>query len=287
MQSKTISVSKQHKRTNFSATLLLASKLVISIVPVLQGCASTQPVIRSPVVIERETLDTEPHYISEEVYRQLRYSGLEILGIGPERVIMEVQSEVENIRSLYRSSAYSFATVNMPKDMQRLLKKYQTNDEYGDYYNYIITNLDRVVLCPNLYLGNYHMFGQGTYGIAMAGDDLIYPGENTVYVNTFYGTSYRDHLVRWIATTIHETGHIQLIRMVESGKLPADYLLDSLQERYASIRQIAFLRSAAADKELYAVRDLLEWHIAQVERVIESCNSVLGLSPDDRTLFPR
>ena len=286
MQRKTISTD--YKKTKFFRTLLLTGEIVVSAISVLR-CASVQPVARPVVEIvkEIENYTTEPRYISPEAYQQLLYSRVQIIGLGEERVILDVQGEVENIGSLYGVRAISFSTTQMPKDMEKLLKKYKTADGYGDYYNYVMTTTQRVVLCPGLHFNDNGPIGWITYGLTIQGIDPIYPTENTIYINMLYNKRDRDSIVRLISDIVHETSHIFLEKLVESGKLPDFYLSESYTERYAYIRQVNFLKSAVQDSEFYAVRDLLKWYINVMEKIIKRYNFQLGLPADDRTLFPR
>jgi ABC-type uncharacterized transport system permease subunit len=288
MYSKVIAVKNQSRKNNMSVPLLLISGVFSFACLVFQGCASTQVAVRpivAPIIINTESYTTEPRYISPEAQWYLLSRGVTLGGLGEENTIMEVHGEVLNIRSLCRSRATSFTTAQMPKDMERILKKYKTDDEYGDFYNYVMANLQRVVLCPDIsYL--YLTTGNTLYGMILP-EVEIFPGENTVYVNALYTMRYRDSVARLLSTIIHEAGHLYIANSVKSGKISFFYLSKNLDERHSLILQVNFLKAAAQDSEFYADRTLLNWYIAWHEERIVDYNLELGLSPDDRTLFPR
>jgi len=288
MYNKVIAGEARHKN-NISMPLLLMGGLITLVSPILQSCASTRVAVRpivAPVVKNPESYTTEPRYISQEVYQQLLYSGMFISGLGEYLTIMDIQGAVENIRSLCGIRATSFATTQMPRDMERILRKYKTDDEYGDYYNYVLAITQRVVLCPNISRIDAPT-NSIIYGFTMQGVDLIYPTENTIYVNTLHNMRDRDSVIRLISDVIHETSHMLLMRLFESGKLPEFYLSKEYSERYAYIRQNNFLKAIMQDTETYYDRTNLSWHINKREEEIIRYNLLLGLSRDDRTLFPR
>ncbi|MDR1389902.1 MAG: hypothetical protein LBJ31_07985 [Treponema sp.] len=267
--------------------------LLLSFAAALQtGCAATQPASVSSAPRpgkpnNAESFFTEPHYISPEIYQRLRAGGVNLLGLGADRSILDVSGKIRNIRSICGIRAASFAIANMPEDMARILKKYQTNDEFVDYYNYVVASTQRVVLCPEILLDGYNTSGNIAYGITLVGVDPIYPDESTIYVNTLYRMQHKDTIARLISNIVHETSHRLLIRLVAAGELPQIYLSLAYNERYAYIRQEAFLKNAARDPEFYSVRDLLQWHIDLTERRINSYNLQLGLPAADRALLPR
>jgi len=272
-----------------------ASKLFISLILVLQGCTSTRlaagPIV-APVVKTTESYTTVPRYISTEAQSFLLSNGITLDGLIDGNTIMEVQGDVNNIRSLCGTNAISFTTVQMPKDMERILKKYKTNDEYDDYYGYIMANLQRVVLCPDMNFYNNSPIGYTTYGLTildLSGRDIIYPEENTVYINTLYSYNQhnRDSVIRLYSYVIHETAHILLHKLVADGNLPDYYLLESYSERHSYIRQVNFLKSALQDSELFIDRSFINYYIVWQEKRIVNYNTSLGLPEDDRTLFPR
>ena len=274
-----------------TAILLLTGVLPAFFAPVLwlAGCAAAPAAIApkaGAVVKNNDNYTAEPRYISPEIYQQLLYSGIQIIGLGEEHIIIDVQGKVESISSLYGIRAISFSTTQMPKDMERLLKRYKTDDEYDDYYNYVMAATQRVVLCPDLYFVNGPV-GWITYGLVIQEIDPIYPTESTMYINMLYNRRSRDSIARLISDIVHETSHIFLAKLVKSGKLPEFYLSEAYTERYAYIRQADFLRSAIQDPEFYTVRSILKWHIDTSEKTIERYNTMLGFSSDDRTLFPR
>jgi hypothetical protein len=131
--------------------------VLLSFAAALQtGCAATQPASVSSAPRpgkpnNTEFFFTEPHYISPEVYQRLREGGVNLLGLGADRSILEVSGKVKNTRSLCGRRATSFAVADMPEDMERILRKYQTGDEYGDYYNAGKGVADGGYLCSFLY----------------------------------------------------------------------------------------------------------------------------------------
>jgi len=267
-----------------------ASKLFITLILVLQGCTSTRlaagPTV-APVVKTTESYTTEPHYISPEALGQFFSHGFNVTGFGAENKIMDIQERVKNISSLYGSQAVSFAMYHMPEDMEILLKKYKTDDEYDDYFNYVKSTIQRVILCPQISWVGYKA-GSTIYGFILNKADLIYPEENTVYINTMYNRQDSDSIVGLVSTIIHETSHILLRKLVEAGKLPYIYLLYPMyDERFANIRQVNFLKAAVQDPVFYGIRGYLGLLISDREKKIEDYNTSLGLPADDRTLFPR
>jgi len=287
--------SKQTKhltRTMSAGFTFLLIGITVFALAIFQGCASikttSKPVV-SPaveVVIEKENYAAEPHYVSPTALLQFSALGLKISGLGAESIIMDVQEKVRNIRSLYGSQAVSFATDKMPEDMERLLKKYKTDDTYEDYYNYVMATTQRAILCPQINL-TYYKPGHTINGFILNEADLIYPEENTVYINTLYNRQDSDPIIRLVSSIVHETSHILLKKLVRIGKLPYFYLMFPMyDERYANIRQVDFLKAVAQDLEFNNIHGRLMVLINDREKKIEAYNAQLGLAAGDRTLLP-
>jgi hypothetical protein len=270
------------KTNKLPAALLLAGKLLVYAAPVWQGCATTaittRPVI-SPIEVKTpvnpENFTLEPYYIEDDVFELVRSGYGNIFGRN--RVIMEVQGSVESLRSLRKNRVVSFQTTNMPRDMEEILRRYKTFDEYGDFYNYVVNNVDRVLLCPtieNIGLGSGVIYAACNYDRA---DKELYPDERLVYVNTLYTMPMvQDSELRIISDIIHEATH------KKDGHITAGIL----NERRAYIMQVKFLRQALNDPAFSYLRAHLLWDIEWQEKKIEHDNSQLGLPAGDRALFP-
>ncbi|MDR2431834.1 MAG: hypothetical protein LBD99_06250 [Candidatus Margulisbacteria bacterium] len=201
-------------------------------------------------------------------------------------MIINVLEPVKNLRSLFKASTVSFTLANMPEDMARILQKYPAGEEYGTFYDFLVANIDRIVLCPDIY---YYGISSGSimYGIAYpALDILLYPEEASVYLNTFYGKSGWNSIITLISEVIHETKHQEINRLFMNGKISTDLFYSTVhQERDAYIMQEKFLKFFAQDTEYALYREDIARYLRRVTTEIERYNSILGLPRGDRTLL--
>jgi hypothetical protein len=279
-------------KNHISPALLLAGKLLLCSTPVfLPGCAAQKPAVYtlpgtpiSPPAPGIANTATEIQRIAPEVYRQIRSEYADIFG--PDRLIINVLEPVKNLRSLFKASTVSFTLANMPEDMARILQKYPAGEEYGTFYDFLVANIDRIVLCPDIY---YYGISSGSimYGIAYpALDILLYPEEASVYLNTFYGKSGWNSIITLISEVIHETKHQEINRLFMNGKISTDLFYSTVhQERDAYIMQEKFLKFFAQDTEYALYREDIARYLRRVTTEIERYNSILGLPRGDRTLL--
>jgi len=231
--SKVVATEIKPRRNNLPV-LLLTGKLLLSVVPISLlaiSCVTTRDHIVNTHASSIFYFDTE-NYMYE--YFQTLFGDL----WGGKNFIIEINESVPRLAELLGANAISFTTVNMPLDVLNLLRSCGPEDDsYEDFYDYVVQNVDRIILCPQI---------KGASGFAMSvyRDFWPYQSESLVFLDMhkirFFSSSSKAKVIA--AFLVHEAGHKEILRLMSEGVLPPKYIEVDIQERHALAREMDFRR---------------------------------------------
>jgi len=270
---------------------------IISVVVLFNGCAAitegqkSQPV---PWVYSdpKTSWMTEAgrYFIEPEMYTLLTEEFGNFWGkkIDNRQVILTIPqgTKIHSLEYLISEYNVAFSTTNMPGDLEMYLKDYW-HKEYGNYYNYVKTFVDTIILCPKFDEEEYGGISwQNRY------DTLLYPeGGRLIFLNAsryFKAPSNYAAILQIAMTTAHETAHKEIIHLIDTGKLPDNYITNyERNERAALIINIELLEAMLLRVSLpKEARDHLQYLYNVCLRKFRGYNRTLGLPVENRQRFP-
>jgi hypothetical protein len=263
--------------------LLLAGRLLLMPAPVLlTSCLSSAPYRHR--TIEAAFPEMRPYYFSEYIRKAENLTG-DLLG--PEPFMLEVTEQIESISTLVAPFAFSVSVKCLPRDVENVLKKYKMTDRELTYYDYVLDNVDRILLCPNITTST------GTNALGLAGvtelDQALYPNENIIYIDSFYFNQALQIVPQFMSkasTIVHEASHEELSTLIRRRQCDPKYYASRYDERYANIHQEAFWRSLLQDPQFWLWRLGIMLELNSRTQNIEKYNRQLGLDRKNRTLLP-
>jgi hypothetical protein len=255
-------------------------KTVIIAVLFCIGCSTNATIITTKPIIE-DVFRAEPFYVNSDDYKKY---GIKFLG--DDLVIMELINPVEYISTLRGKVAVSFTATTMPKDLEMHLKRYRmTTGE--SFYNYVISNTDRFIFCPeHEILIQGHVAGSA---YTKSRSSWLYPGENITFIN-MCGNWDKSILQNWLIADvmIHEAAHHELRKLIHENTVSKDYDNFYFNERHSRIIELEFLYSLKQD---FVFSSNFRWELDNtiygLEKEVDRYNSHFELQPGDRILFPK
>jgi len=207
------------------------------------------------------------------VYGQIKF-------LGKNQSIRTFEYQVSTLRQLIGNTTVSITPQNMPLELEKMLKSLRTNDnphgnhdDYGTYYDFVIANVDRILICPDLIVGNARV---GGVSLSLDGD-ILYPNEHRVIMINSYNNIFsflgqtRGSKIIFASTVVHEAAHQEIARLWLASKIPDVYFPGGNgDERYAHIRQQEFLlnfnRNPDANRFEFKISDTIRILTREVNR---------------------
>jgi hypothetical protein len=180
----------------------------------------------------------------------------------------------------------AISTANLPQDLEVYLKSYR-HEEYGNYYNYLRTFVDTIILCPQ-YIYN----ARECEGMALPDnyDELSCPeGGKLPFLSALY---YNQAPSSYIATCellaiiSHEVAHKQLLHLIYTGKAPYIFWNYNIYKRYAALIEAELLEKILQTPMSKEEEDYLRFRYNTCLQKIRIFNILIGLSQGNRELFP-
>ncbi|MDR1323325.1 MAG: hypothetical protein LBK68_02690 [Candidatus Margulisbacteria bacterium] len=218
------------------------------------------------------------------------------------RTIVPIESELNQLLDVEKymaaGTAVSFRPELLPAEVQDVLRRIKTGNAYENYYNYVATNVDRIIFCPHL---NVNIMGNDLGGAVSENpykhNNAFYPEERVIFIDSNYDKFLAGNelwkldntynLLNIISLIVHETAHQEITRLTQENKVSSLYLhpILTLNERFAYLTQIKFLEGIMTigdDTTVYAAGILKDEYL----KIIAACNKELGLDLNDKRLFP-
>jgi hypothetical protein len=281
---KIISVKTARQKQTRRAAFLLAGRLLLAPAPVLLTSCLSSPLYQHRTVAAERFPAMETYYFSEHIRKMESIAG-DLLG--PEPFMLEVMEQTDSIAELVAPFAFSVPLKYLPRDVESVLKKYKMMDRNFTYYDYVLGNVDRILICPAITTSS------GTKALGLAGvielDQALYPNENIIYLDSLYYNKAIQIVPQFMSkasTIVHEASHEELSTLIKQRQCDPKYYASKYDERYANIRQEAFWQSLLRDPQFWF------WHLGIILELntrtqnIEKYNRQLGLNRGNRTLLP-
>jgi hypothetical protein len=269
---------------------------IISVAALFGGCTSivehqaTNPVVWSDPSTSWMA-DAGRHFIEPEIQSLLTEKCGNFWGkkIDNQQVLLTIspKTRIGRFENLISEYNVAISTANLPQDLEVYLKSYR-HEEYGNYYNYLRTFVDTIILCPQYIYNN---------GIEAAGmswpdnyDKLFYlEGGKLLFLSTFYyynaPSSYT--ATRKLLTTIsHEVAHKQLLHLIYTEKVPYSFWNYNINERYALLVETELLEKILRTPMSKKEEDYLRFRYNTCLQQIRNFNIIIGFPAESRELFP-
>jgi hypothetical protein len=266
---------------------------IISVAALLGGCTSlaerhpASPVVWSDSSTNWMT-DAGRHFIEPEIQSLLTKECGDFWGkkIDNQQVILTISPEtkISRFENLINGYNVAISTANLPQDLEVYLKGYP-HKEYGDYYNYVKTFVDTIILCPKYIDSGFECEGM-TWS---SNDKLLYPeGGRLIFFNTHFYYNSPSNLAamfKLLCVTVHETAHKQWLYLVNTRKIPYIYTYNEA-ERYALLIEAELLEKILQQPMSKKEGDYLKFRHNDALQRIRTFNINLELPPENRELFP-